>query len=105
MGMIANLIGGSIGFLPNPVLLLFAFFAAKYTPKESKFWLFFVFGVVCGYLFNIILAFTFDGGMPATLAVRLMFYLPLSMVWASIFFLAVRMPWRKRRDDEGGFLE
>lgn len=93
---------GSLGWILNPVLLVLAYMAAKYTPKEPRFWLFFAVGIVGGFFFQVIFAMFSFGGMGRGTMGRLIFLMPFAMMWATLLFLAIRKPWRKTaiEDDE-----
>ena len=89
---IPEMVGGSIGTLPNPWILVAGFIVAKRHPLTAEFWL----RLVCAMIVCVLLSFLFDAyidlpGSDLELG-KLIPWTSLAVLWASLFFLAVRRP-------------
>jgi len=93
------MIGGSLGTLPNPWILVAGFLVAKEHPGTAKFWIKLICAMAICVLVNVIFDRVFDFPDSNLSFWKLVPWTSLAVVWATLIFLVVRRPWKPARND------
>ena len=92
---IPEILGGSIGSLLNPWVLIGGFLVAKEYPATAKFWIKLICVMAICVLLSATFGLSFDGHLNL---LNLVPTTSLVVVWATLIFLAVRRPAKPSED-------